>query len=289
MHALVLSSHLGRRVTVEHCADCRLIWFDALESVSLDARGWLALLREMQTASARPPRPAIAPALACPHCHQALKTVSNQTRFGRFVALECPQRHGHLHSHAGVLAERGLVRPLQAPERKALQERRQAITCFGCGAPADGDKEHCGFCQAPLVVLDLPRLAHSLKPRRLAEERTPVVAGRALAWACRACGSPLDPARDVVCGACGHLVVATGLPDLTPLLDAAEALLDNPPPPPPPPPSPPPPGRDRWDAPWGSDGRHDRHEGLPPLLYVLTRWLPRWLRTLIDLLLHLRR
>ena len=45
MAALVLSSHRHARVTVDHCGGCRLVWFDALESVQLDALGWVRLLR----------------------------------------------------------------------------------------------------------------------------------------------------------------------------------------------------------------------------------------------------
>ena len=230
MQPLALPTHTPTprhsHTVVDHCGPCRLFWFDAFESVQLAPRGWLQLLREMQATRAEPGEQAAPPRLACPSCQAPLKQVSNQTRFGRYVALECPQRHGHLHSHAGVLAERGLVRPLLGPERKALREERHQITCFNCGAPADGAGDTCGYCQSPLVVLDLPRLAHSLKPRTVDQGAAPALPGRALAWACRACGSSLDPVRDAHCPRCGHLVVASALPDITALLDAAEAELD---------------------------------------------------------------
>ena len=50
--------------------------------------------------------------LAGPQCRSGFKTVYNRTRCGAFAALECPCGHGHLHTHTGVLAERGLARPL---------------------------------------------------------------------------------------------------------------------------------------------------------------------------------
>ncbi len=244
MQPLALAAHTpvpGQAQTVvDHCGPCRLFWFDAFESVQLAPRGWLQLLREMQATQSQPTEAAAPPRLGCPTCQAALKTVSNQTRFGRYVALECPQRHGHLHSHAGVLAERGLVRPLLGPERKALREERHQITCFNCGAPADGAGDTCAYCHTALVVLDLPRLAHSLKPRTVDQGAAPALPGRAVDWGCRACGSALDPVRDAHCPRCGHLVVASTLPDITALLDAAEAELDaapqagallNPPPP----------------------------------------------------------
>jgi len=234
MAALVLSSHTGRSVTVDHCGPCRQIWFEQFESVALDARGWIRLLRQLEAGAAQPlggqPEPAdVGTALACPECHAALKPVSNQSRFGRFTALECPQHHGHLHGQAGVLAERGLVRPLGAQERKALQEERQRITCFNCGAPADGRDERCGYCRSPLVVIDLPRLMHSLKARVVNEGLAPAVPGQALPWRCRSCGTSLDPATHAQCPQCAHLVVSIDLPDIEPLLQAAEAALDAPP------------------------------------------------------------
>jgi hypothetical protein len=228
MQRLGLSTHHGRGVTVDHCAPCRLVWFDRLESVQLDGLGWVKLLREMQPRQALPEVAPSAAALACPGCRDPLKPVSNQTRFGRFVMLECPQRHGHLHSHAGVLAERGLLRPLLGPERKALREEKHRIACFNCGAPADGSGDACTYCGTTLVVVDLPRLAQSLKPRVVNVGMAPVAVGRAVSWSCRGCGQALDPSRHNACPRCGHLVVALELPDLVPLLDAAEAELKAP-------------------------------------------------------------
>jgi Zn-finger nucleic acid-binding protein len=229
MAPLTLSSHTGRPVTVDHCGPCRQIWFDHLESVALDARGWIRLLRELQAGAAQPARP-LDPAggrLSCPTCRAELAQVFNRSRFGRFTSLECPRRHGHLHGQAGVLVERGLVRPLLGAERSALLGQRQRIDCFNCGAPASGQSARCGHCMAPLVVLDVTRLAQSLRARVVDEGATPAVPGQPLPWRCRACGASLDPAADATCGQCGHLVIALDLPELGPLLDAAEAALDT--------------------------------------------------------------
>ncbi len=235
MAPLVLSTHTGRSVTVDHCRPCRQVWFDTLESVQLDGLGWVKLLREMQASGAAGPGAASGAdntdtagrplRLQCPRCTGPLNEVSNQSRFGRFAVLECPRRHGHLHSHAGVLAERGLVRPLLGPERKALREERHRINCFNCGAPADGTSDRCSYCATTLVVLDLPRLALSLKPRVVDEKMAAQRPGRAVSWSCRGCGAALDPSRDTACPICGHAVVALDLPDIGPLLDAAEDEL----------------------------------------------------------------
>lgn len=225
MTPLALTSHRHAHLTVDHCAACRLVWFDALESVQLDALGWVRLLRTMEQGLARPLAASQVARPACPRCASPFKPVRNRSRYGAFAVLECPQGHGHLQSHAGLLAERGLVRPLGLPERQALARESHPLHCLNCGGPAAADDVHCSWCGSALVVIDLPRLAHSLQVRDDAMAPSPTARGRHVAWACRGCGGPLDPARDSACPACGHLVVASGLPDLAPLLDGAEAAL----------------------------------------------------------------
>jgi len=225
MRALALSTHRPQPVTVDHCPDCRLVWFDDLESVQLDGLGWVRLLREMEHGARRPLADAQVARPGCPVCAAPLRPVQNRSRFGLFSALECPRQHGHLHSHSGVLAERGLVRPLGAAERQALAQERHALHCLNCGGAAASGDHACSWCGTALVVLDLPRLAHSLRLRLDGMGPSPQGLGRHTAWACRGCGSALDPGRETQCSHCGHLVVAFDLPDIEPLLDAAEAEL----------------------------------------------------------------
>lgn len=228
LHHLSLAAHLGREVHLDHCRPCRLVWFDALESVALAPLGWVALLRELQQGAALPvPAGGEAP-LACPRCAAPFKTVHNRTRFGAFSALECPKGHGHLHTHTGVLAERGLVRPILPAERDALQRGRKALGCVNCGAPADGQRPDCAYCASPLVVIDLPRLMHALTRRLSDDSPSPRADGRAVRWSCVACGSPLDVTRQVQCPGCGTAALAPTLPEIDALLDAAQAELEAP-------------------------------------------------------------
>lgn len=224
---LNLPGHGSADVPVDHCTPCRLVWFDRLESVQLNGLGWIAVLRELQQqGSAGTPTAAQTTPLTCPLCRSvALKPVQNQTRFGRFPALECARCGGHLHSHAGVLAERGLVRAVLPADRQALQQERRALCCLNCGAPAEGREEACRYCETPLLMLDLPRLTQAL---RLGPGRDPQTGERqrpaALwAWACHGCGAALDPGRHTACTQCGHAVLAPSLLDLTPLLNQVEA------------------------------------------------------------------
>lgn len=228
MTPLALPARLQGAVHVDHCVPCRLVWFDPLESVRLGGLGWVRLLRELQREA--PVDPAGMPAAApCPVCRTALVEVHNRTRFGRFAALECPRGHGHLHAQAGLLAERGLVRALLPPERLALQQEHRRWACLNCGAPLDGSRDACAHCASPLVVVDLPRLAHALTLKGL-DDPSPTPSGAPLAWSCRGCGVPLDPVTQTQCPACGHGVAVPSLLDLTPLLDAAEDALQPPPP-----------------------------------------------------------
>lgn len=237
-----LRAHTGRTVVVDHCAACRLVWFDMLESVQLAGLGWVELLREMSrdedvrpatamssAASPAPvPRP---PTLPCPVCAMPLKTVHNRTRWGRFPAQECPAGHGHLHTDAGLLAERGLVRPLLPPERAALRAQQRVLHCLSCGALAEGgtdnktDGDTCTWCATPLLVVDLPRLGHALRQRGVDGQPLPPADGVPLRWPCHACGTTLDPTRVPACPQCGAGLLAPAISDLRPLLEAAEHEL----------------------------------------------------------------
>jgi DNA-directed RNA polymerase subunit RPC12/RpoP len=228
MQHLSLAAHLGRTVQLDHCGGCRLVWFDTLESVNLSPLGWVALLRELQMGSGLVLPEARHATLSCPHCAGPFKTVRNRTRYGAFAALECPSGHGHLHTHTGVLAERGLARPLLPAERDALLRGRKQLACVNCGAPADGQATDCAYCGSPIVVIDLPRLMHALTRRLNDDSPSPRADGRAVPWHCMACGSALDPARQAQCPACGTAAMAPSLPDVEPLLEAAEAELKSP-------------------------------------------------------------
>lgn len=235
MAHLTLSGHHERGVIVDHCAGCRLVWFDRMESVQLSGLGWIALLRELQQRPARkaappsatPAMPAMPATLTCPVCRSALAEVHNSTRFGRFRVWECGRCHGHLHGQSGVLAERGLLRPLLPAERAALRDEHRQLPCFGCGAAHDGQGDDCSYCGGPLVMFDLPRLAHALRQRPGRTMALPPADGKPLPWACHGCGAPLDPSRHLACPQCRHTVVAPEFKDVEPVLDAIEIELRN--------------------------------------------------------------
>jgi hypothetical protein len=222
MRPLRLPGHHDRHVDIDHCRPCGQVWFDSMESVQLSGLGWIHLLRELQI-GATPDRPPAAEH-QCPLCRTALREVRNLTRFGRFPARECPGCGGHQHSQAGMLAERGLVRPLLPAERRALKAEHRQLCCLNCGAPSDGRSDDCSYCATPLMMVDLPRLSEALRwrPSVVASSALPVTEGQLLSWGCRGCGAPLDPSRETHCSRCQHAVVVPSLLDLRSLLDTLE-------------------------------------------------------------------
>ena len=222
MRSHALEGHYGQQVPTDICPHCNLVWFDEFESVRLSGLGWVALLREMQAAAASPTGP-LATGLACPRCASQLKPVHNLTRFGRFAALECPSRHGHLQTFSLLLAERGLVRPMGHADRLALAQEQRTPCCLNCGASITDAGERCGYCDSPLVVLDMPRLMEALLMRHA--EQLPAESAQRVAWPCRSCGAALEPTQSARCAQCQHQVVVPSFVDLRPLLDKVEPLL----------------------------------------------------------------
>ena len=223
MRAVVLEGHYGQRVEVDLCATCHLVWIDDLESVRLSGLGWIGLLRQMH-ADATGQAQALKLPLNCPRCTSTLKPVRNLSRFGRTAAHECPKKHGYFQTFALLLAERGLVRPLNRRDRKTLQTENGAPTCLNCGAPLDpASADSCSHCAGPLVALDLPRLMASVMVRHALP--LPADDAQLARWACRGCGDAVDPTRMSACERCGHAVVAPSLKDAMPMLDALEPRL----------------------------------------------------------------
>lgn len=225
LRALRLTAHYERQVEIEHCAACRLVWFDPGESMRIDAPGWIGLLRQLADREA-----AIHPwhgqPLACPRCRQALLPQHDRTRYGRFIVQACPVGHGSVQSLAALLARRGLVRAPTPAERAAMQTEPLAWACLNCGAPWPPGAAECSHCATPALLLDLVRLADSLRPQ--AASRDTASEGRWATWACHACGQPLDPTRQVACPHCRHPVMAAAVADLEPLLAALAAAWQEP-------------------------------------------------------------
>src|SRR5689334_18897587 len=88
MQRLALPGHYGSSVEIDVCSSCDLVWFDGTETARLNGPGMLDLIGLMAAAYDLPHRPFSA-ATRCPRCSGKLRTVHNQTRWGRSVQLQC--------------------------------------------------------------------------------------------------------------------------------------------------------------------------------------------------------
>lgn len=220
---VVLEGHYAKAVQVDLCAACHLVWFDAFESVRLSGLGWVQLLRAMLLQPVS--QAVLPPKMACVRCHSPLVGVHNQTRFGHSAAMECRQGHGQLQTFTLLLAERGLLRAVLPVDRSSLAAEGRELQCLQCGAADHAPQaKECVYCESPLLMVDVPRLASALLVRhgdvlQLEPDANP------LALSCRGCGQSLNPTAQTQCPNCDHGVAWSDLASVRPLLDAVEPLL----------------------------------------------------------------
>lgn len=213
MPVLALAGHYGRRVELDLCPACHLVWFDGVETANLAGPGLLALIGEMAAAQRLPHQPLRAD-LGCLRCGAALRTVHNRSRWGPSLQLACPQRHGAYQSFAQFLSEKGLARVMTSADRARLLQRDGVLHCINCGGDFGAQASECPWCRSVAAVIDVARLAQALDPEGAtaghAVHLTPAErAGRA----CLACGAALPSVDAFACGQCGATLAATGLAD----------------------------------------------------------------------------
>lgn len=237
MRTLDLSAHYGRRVEVDLCASCHMLWFDGHESVHLAGHGVLNLLRAIEASHGQPHQPLAHP-LVCPRCPSPLVRSANLTALGPTAHHECPRRHGAAQSFSLYLAEKGFVRPLYRPEVEQLRKRpeeRQPFFCLNCGAPLDPrEREACSFCALPVAVVDVLPLMRAVDRQSglLAPgpSTTPGLVHRT--FVCAHCAAAVDPARDRRCPSCAMPIAITDLKQalalIEPLAPAIEAGVVTP-------------------------------------------------------------
>jgi predicted nucleic acid-binding Zn ribbon protein len=234
MQRLALPGHYGSSVEIDVCASCDLVWFDGTETARLNGPGLLALIGMMAAAYDLPYQP-LSAATRCPRCAGGLKTVHNQSRWGRSVQLQCLKRDGAFQSFAEFLEEKGLLRPMSRLDRARLLHERGRIDCVNCGAAIGKDDERCPYCTSVPSLLDVARLAAALDPEAmLAVDAVPRSKALQQAMQCAACGAALPPGETMSCATCGATLAIPSLRDayaavekLAPIL---KANAEKPPP-----------------------------------------------------------
>lgn len=204
MRVLDLSGHYQRRVQVDTCQHCCLVWFDDTESVRLAGPGIADFVREihgaMQAGGDHEHAVSLASMQSCPVCSSRLKTVSNRTRFGRTTQMECPLGHGYYQTYILYLAEKGFVRPLAWADIHSLLAAGKKLYCADCGYPLPNRPvDECPACKSAIEVIDPTRLAMAIDR----QEAPPVPAATAVdQHKCHACGGAIDPTREIYCPHC---------------------------------------------------------------------------------------
>ncbi|MEP7083904.1 MAG: zf-TFIIB domain-containing protein [Betaproteobacteria bacterium] len=160
-------------VEIDACRTCRLLWFDAGESISLTPRAVLDLFQYV-AASTVAPTP-LASRFSCPRCQNALLFTNDLQRTTRFTYWRCDIGHGRLISFNQFLREKNFIRTPSPPELARLRAIVKQISCSQCGAPVDLAKDSaCSHCGAPIALVDPDGVAKAIQ-----ELRRPQAAGAA--------------------------------------------------------------------------------------------------------------
>jgi len=169
MRRVDLARHHHGRVEVDLCGACQALWFDALESLHLSPDGTLTLFRAIHAMRPGTPRPPAA-RIACPRCDIPLTLTQDLQRSTRFSYYRCRHGHGRFTPFFQFLREKDFVRPVPPDELERLKKLVRIIRCSSCGAPIDLERATaCGYCRAPIVVLDPDAIAKAIRRLETAE------------------------------------------------------------------------------------------------------------------------
>jgi Zn-finger nucleic acid-binding protein len=208
---LPLVGHYGHPVEVDLCPACHLVWFDAVEAARLPGLALLELIGQMAAAQELAHQP-LARDLACPRCQGPVRTVHNQTRWGRSLQMECAQRHGAWQTFGQFLNEKGLLRPMSSADRARALARDGALSCVNCGGALGQADTQCPYCNAVPAVVDVARLARALDPEGALGAHSVHRSGMAsTALRCQACGAAQGLDDGWQCAQCGATLTAPGL------------------------------------------------------------------------------
>ena len=149
-------------VALDTCFDCQAIWFDHFESSQLTPGATIELFRMINEHGAPVARP-VPDEADCPLCHGRLLFTHDMQRGNRFVYYRCPQRHGRFTTFFQFLREKHFVRSLTPAEVKRLKANFTQVRCSSCGGPVNVERDAaCGYCRAPLAILDAEAVQRTL-------------------------------------------------------------------------------------------------------------------------------
>ena len=171
MEARTLSSVTGTELQIDACHPCHAFWFDRNESLLLAPGAVIELFQDIHRHRDDARRP-LAAQSKCPRCSTMLLLTHDIGKAGRFVYYRCPHDHGRLTPFSEFLREKQFVRSLSPAELARVRAELKTVRCSGCGAPIDLERESaCGFCHAPVSILDPDAVERALKMWSDAEAR----------------------------------------------------------------------------------------------------------------------
>ena len=163
------------RVELDLCHSCQAIWFDQYESAQLTPGAVIELFREIHEHHDKPMRP-LGDLKRCPVCRSSLQLTHDVQRTNRIVYYRCASGHGRFTSFSQFLREKNFVRSLTGPEVERLRAQVRQVRCSSCGAPVDLARDpQCGYCRAPISILDADAVRRALADLSEAERRRTTV------------------------------------------------------------------------------------------------------------------
>jgi len=158
-------------IVLDICYHCHVIWFDQMESAALPPAGVMSLFRKLHQHDADSRLP-LAERMNCVRCATPLNLAQDFVKAGRISYHRCPAGHGRLTSFMQFLREKQFIRNLSAPEIAQLKVSVKQVKCSGCGGPIDLAKDtSCGYCRAPIAVLDADAVEKALTKLSAAEAK----------------------------------------------------------------------------------------------------------------------
>jgi hypothetical protein len=171
MHHRAFERRPQGTVDLDFCHACQGIWFDQYESAQLTPGAVIELFREIHEHHDRPTKP-LADKQRCPACRKELQLTHDVQRTNRIVYYRCAAGHGRFTTFYQFLREKNFVRSLTAPEIERLRVHVAQVRCSSCGAYVDLARDpQCGYCRAPISILDAQAVQRTLEELGEAERR----------------------------------------------------------------------------------------------------------------------
>jgi ssDNA-binding Zn-finger/Zn-ribbon topoisomerase 1 len=172
MERMTLEAVLAATVDVDVCRGCRAFWFDPFETLHLTPAATLQLFRLIADAAHEGQTAALPAPLRCPKCRAQLKLARDRQRNTPFQYWRCDQGHGRFTRFHDFLKEKNFIQPLTPQQLAELRQRVRTVNCSNCGAAVDLVQDSaCTYCQSPLTMLDLDKMAEVAREYQRAADR----------------------------------------------------------------------------------------------------------------------